>query len=707
MQSPLWSACLIPVLVSFFLVLTGYDPQPGGSDVAIEASRARLVVHPNGEVRSIRLAGRAEMIRRHSDRSEEPFAFVAVEDLLGRRLYSPFTRDWTVRDWTVEQTDLGPALRFVQQYDGAPFAIAHNLEPTPHGVRWNVSIRLHPGEAMRSVRVNWMVPVPYRWAFWGPNDTEAHRALGVMPHRFVYGHCDKTQKGMIILPLVGLWQDGEGGAAMYCPPDVHKVQVFFDIYTQGISDPPKGMYRRHGDLQHLRISHDIVGLRPGRSLDLAVVTAGVRPDWRGVMGHYVGAYPELFEPQPAARKYEGMYGIMSASRGPERAIERATQDGVTCMEIHGSFSEYGLYLTDEIMADPTLEFHCDPHKADPISLEGNRKIVAALQAGGVGAFPYFYNIHADPKTAKELFASDLLKDEFGKPCIQYRDEPALRAQPGSPFGENLLEQARRMIRAYPDAAGFFVDNYGQQWVSLAHDDGVTMVHNRPAYDLNLNHQVIGVECMRLMREAGKVTMPNKLATIESGKYADMVLVENMGPQGMKSHAFACCLRAFFPLRYGSREPNAAERGLQGLLRWGGTPAATLQIPKETKRAYRPLTDAMIGKRFVFDEDPLTLPDGYDGDIFRIDPAAKHGGDVVVSLVDYDRSWRDGDWAEDLVVKVRLPEAERLTKATWLGVESSDQAPRDCALTRDGNEITISLPKVGAAGILRLSPANSR
>ena len=144
--------------------------------------------------------------------------------------------------------------------------------------------------------------------------------------------------------------------------------------------------------------------------------------------------------------------------------------------------------------------------------------------------------------------------------------------------------------------------------------------------------------------------------------------------------------------------------MQHLLIWGGTPAATLARRRgwDTIAVYRPLTDAMVGKRWVFDADPLRLPSGYQGQIFRIDKHAPRGGDVVVSVVNLDRSWRDKQFTEGLSVTVSLPEADQFKRATWLGVEKSREPPQPCEIERAGRKLLLRLPPVGAAGILRLS-----
>ena len=58
----------------------------------------------------------------------------------------------------------------------------------------------------------------------------------------------------------------------------------------------------------------------------------------------------------------------------------------------------------------------------------------------------------------------------------------MNADPASSFGKHMIMQAREMVEAYPDAAGFFWDVYGRSYMfDFAHDDGITMINNKPAY----------------------------------------------------------------------------------------------------------------------------------------------------------------------------------------------------------------------------------
>ncbi|KPK82929.1 MAG: hypothetical protein AMJ81_08825, partial [Phycisphaerae bacterium SM23_33] len=363
------------------------------------------------------------------------------------------------------------------------------------------------------------------------------------------------------------------------------------------------------------------------------------------------------------------------------------------------------YVTDEMLTDPDQRVTCKPHPQHTISLNYNRQWIRKFKAAGIAPFIYYYNCHALPATIERLWPGAAFRDERGRPLLKWYTEPSVYGPPGSPFAKNMIRQMDVMLQAYPELPGFFVDNFGIEMVSFAHDDGVTTIHGRPGYDLNRNHQGIGPAVFEKAHQAGRMIMINKLATIESARGADMVLTEGMSLESVRAHALACVYRPVFPLgmRVGGGTDHI-ERCCQNLLLVGGTPEwGFYRTDRDTMKAYRPLTDAMIGKRWVLDHpDPLTVPPGYEGQIFRIDPNAAHGDDVVVALADLGRSWKQGRLTEGLTVKVRLGEAPQLKTATWLTVERSAGQPLPCKLTLGGTELTIALPPAGAAGILRLS-----
>jgi len=631
-------------------------------------------------------------------------AYVEIVDLRDGRTYDPLSGRFTIRNWRVTGAGADARLRFTQDFAGAPFAVAHDLRATPAGVRWDVAVTPRAGEKLnRSVQVNWVFQAPYRWWFWTPRNLTPHRINHFDAYRAVYGH-GGFSPWTTIIPVAGMWTRG-GGLVAWSPPDVTKTQIIFAIDTHRLPDPPRGSSRLAAERPTMRIEHHLVGLRPGKSLNLGICLAGDAGGWRTTLGTYARTYPELFEPVPAVRKIEGMYAITGLGRMTDQIVKDMAEAGVNFVELHGSFAEYGHFISDEMLADPNHTVVCKPHPAQKISLNSNRRWLAKIKKTGIAPFMYFYNCHARPDTIAKKWPGATFRDEKGRPVLKWYTEPAVYGPPDSPFGRNMIDQIGRMLKAYPDMAGVFIDNFGIEMVSFAHDDGVTMIHNRPAYDINRNHQGLGRIIFERTHKAGKLVMINKLATIESARGADMLLMEISSMHSIYQHALTAAYRPVFPLGMGrGKDARAVERAFQHLLLVGGTGEWGMhRKDPATAKAYRPLTDALVGKRWVLDvADPLTVPEPLSGQIFRIDPAAAHGGDVVVVLADLTRSWNDGDKTATAVVKVRLPEAGRIARATWLAADKSADKPVACKMEAKNGELTIQVPTVGAAGIIRLS-----
>lgn len=705
-QLTVWSCGVVLAAMAGFVSAAPVAETKPYAETLTAAGAAVNIDPARGVVRSILLNGQEEMAKPHPNGSEAPFAFLQVVDLLDHKTYDPLTTSFRIMRWDVIKREGGPEVNFTQQYDGAPFTIDQTFRQTPQGLRWEARLRLlEDRKDSRSLQVNWVLPLPGLWWFWGPTSCEAHQTDGVAPYRYLYGHTDWGPL-CTILPLVGVWGE-KAGAAIFSPPDVRKCQISFETYTPSGLDVAVGVYRQVEDMQMLRVAHQMIGLRPGKDLVLAIAIAGTRPDWRGVLGHYVSSYPDLFEPIPQARKYEGLYALTTpmawvAEEG-EMNWDHLLEVAATVAEVHGHFLEYGYYLTPDLLEDPDKPFVGEGVAQNRMTLAENRRAVNQMKMVGVAPFIYFYNVHAPDKLLADRFPGETCLDEQGRSMPAWLKQATIQGPRDSAFGRNLLAQLDLLLKAYPNAPGFFLDNFMHQKADFAHDDGTMMVHNKPCYDLNRNHQELGAECLQILHKAGKVTMVNKLATIESAKDVDMVLVEGTDAQGLALHAFACVNRALYPLNW--KHPDKkyrCERGLQSCLIWGCLPSTELARDLETCKAYRPLTDALIGKRWVFDPNPLTLPPDYQGQVFRIDANAPHAGDVVVTVVDLTKSWRKVVPVTDLTLTVRLPEAEQLTKVTWLSAEKSAKQPRDCGFTRDGQTITVKLPAVGAAGVLRLS-----
>lgn len=632
-----------------------------------------------------------------------PAGLVVVDDLRDNRRYDPLRERFRVGGLK-KFGGAAKGIAFTQHFEQAPFEIAHEIRQTSRGLRWDVRLKLHRGQAANhSLRVTWLLPAPGGWKFWAPQDINPRVNDGLTPVRYAYGHTAFRVYGTMI-PLAGIWGD-DAGLVAWSPPEIQKPFMTFDLAAQDTPSWVRGIESRFQDVMHFGVSYHHVGLRPGKELHLAVELAGCEPDWRCALGHYAASYPELFEPIPKTRKVEGMYGITGVKGLRDGKLEDFKAAGVTFMELHGHFPQYSVFIEPEAFTNPDLKWTCKPHPDHKdLSLAENREWIRRIQQAGIACFPYYYNCHALPETIAKRWPGSTMLDEAGKPLLKWYTEPSVWGAPESPYGKHMREQIDLMLRAYPEADGFFFDNFTIEKYDFAHDDGVTMVHDRPAYDLNRNHQQLGPPAFDKIHAAGKIVMINKISTIESCRGADMVLSETHAANAIIRHGLACLFKPLFPLGMPLPEgPDRIERGMQHLLVWGAFPDESLyREDPAAGDAYRPLTDCVIGKRWVLQRDPIDpLPD-HEAQVFRIDKAAPHGGDVIVPVIDYKRSYKQKDepMTKGLSITLRLTEAARLKKATWLPVEKPK--PVACRMQRTGREITVKLPPVGAAGVLRLT-----
>jgi hypothetical protein len=278
--------------------------------------------------------------------------------------------------------------------------------------------------------------------------------------------------------------------------------------------------------------------------------------------------------------------------------------------------------------------------------------------------------------------------------------------PQSPFGKQLLEQMDRMVRTYPQIIGIGLDNWNYTGIDFGHDDGITMVDNRPAANVNFSQQrMIGAIAAKL-HGSGRLVMTNKGRTIESLRGVDFMGTEARGVKTYATFAYMNVCRTVTPTEYAAGDdPQYAEYVLKYLLVWSGQMSSLeREADPAQARAYEPLLGLLRNSRWVFEPDPLTLPAGTEGQIFRIDPRSPVNADaVVVTVVRPEVRWRENKFQEGMSVTIRLSDAARFGRAEYLAVERSGEAAVGCRIQRNGpHELCVELPPVGAAAVLKLT-----
>ena len=617
-------------------------------------------------------------------RREGP-AGLEVFDELERKWYTDLQTPSSVTGLMTSQCEV----TFVKQFEGAPFSLRCTWRPSGDGVRLHVEAFLHEGAAQRSIRISVVLPVTPGLLSWAPSWPAASDVLAD-PVRYCY-LADEKGKARTGIPMLTLFHPGKGGLSLCMPFEVPKVQLNMGVEpfdptkwyvpekvprlsagaeVDTVTPPEKADM---GERLVIRFTEKHVGLRPGKTLPFAMWFFGHEPDWRPALGMVVETYKDYFEPHPAFAAFAGgTYGANPNKVAPEM-LAAARPFAYTKNWFHAHFEFHGEFLTDEACSDPAYRWVCEPYPKEFVDLgvERVRQGIHALREVGDATFIYGFNMHCDETIIeKRHLQADVGRNQQGDIARAYHEQPVMYFSPDSPFGRHQLEQMDRLMKIYPDIAGVALDNWNYAGIDFGHDDGITMVNNQPAANLNFSQQRMIPAIAAKTHSTGRFVFTNKGRTIESFRGVDTVLTEAHGHQTYGTFAYMNLHRCVTPCEYKSMEDaKYAEYVLKYVLVWGGQPSHfEAQSDPEQSLAYKPLYDCIRNQRWVFTIDPLTLPAGYEGQIFRIDERSPwNAGTVAVTLVRQDVTWRDGKVKKNLKVKVRLPDGERFRKAYWTGV----------------------------------------
>ncbi|HET6428754.1 MAG TPA: hypothetical protein VFJ30_10115 [Phycisphaerae bacterium] len=642
-----------------------------------------------------------------------------VYDERERRWYTDLHTPATIESLEVE----AEGVRFVKHFEEAPFSLRVRWLASEDGLHLGVEAALLDGEAPRSIRISFVLPATEALLAWAPSYPPPTPVAG-SDVRYCY-LADERGRARTGIPMLTLYRPGAGGLSLVMPFETPKVQLNLGPeprdprpwygpervprITAGVEvdnvTPPEG--RDLGADPVVRFTEKQVGLREGGTLPFDLWLFGHEPDWRCGLGAVTRRYAEYFEPHPDALKWAGPSIAANPELNTDEHIELARRFDVTHCWFHGHFEFHGEPLTDEAVGDPAYRWVCEPYpdRFRDLSVEQIRGQIHQLRQAGVGTFLYGFNMHCDETIiAKRSLEADVCRLEDGSVARSYHDQPVMFFHPDSPFGRQQLDQADRLMRTYPEIVGLALDNWNYAGIDFGHDDGVAMVADRPAANVNQSPQRFVTALAEKVHAAGRLLITNKGRTIESMRGIDLVLTEAQGAGTFATFAYINVFRTVNPTEYRAGEDAAyAEEVLQYELIWGGQMGTyERKADLAQARAYHPLILLLRNRRWVFEPDPLTLPDGVDGQIFHIDPRSPWNADaLVVTLVRPGMSWRANQPRAAGPVKVRLADAGRFTSAEWLAVEASADGPRHLPLRRDGKELTVDIPPLGAAATLTL------
>ena len=292
--------------------------------------------------------------------------------------------------------------------------------------------------------------------------------------------------------------------------------------------------------------------------------------------------------------------------------------------------------------------------------EAIRSQIRELHQNGVKALLYAqgFETHFEDM-ARERFADSILRAPDGTP----KKTPfgiAMDPYHGESFRRHILQQIELLLEEFPEADGFFWDWSGENRQKILIEDVSNFLHARGKYLVGNN------------------------AYGRTWRFMDNVLAEcstrNLRTLQYLGLAYPI---TYLPVYYGdlpvapgneivaAGEPQWAEKDFKACLATGNFMMYQYRFPYhdrslELLRHYLPLWEAIRERRWVFEANPLELPEGYDGNIF----ALPDGGYAVTMTAD-NISFFEPETLGKCQVKIRVHDISEYTK---IRVLSADDTP---------------------------------
>ncbi len=655
-----------------------------------------------------------------------------LDELTGSE-FSDLTRSAVIARLRTDASDGRVSLSLEKSFPRAEFVVSETFAVSADHLRWDVRVRKTSGQD-RTVRVIQFAPLPLgHYRGWAPISEEIP-SKPYVPFAIEYGQSVSGSVGesrwRTNIPMMVYYSlRNKRALSLTCPFEVPAVRIRFlnntgadaDFHWNSRRYPPR-------ERPYLQVSHEYLGLRGNRDVQTGLLLATHPADWRPALGWVYSKYRQYFDPDPKFDRWDGAWAAGApllrdtyTEQELEKILAGRRQRGVRWEEQHGHFPWYGLMIPAPEVTQWVCESH--PRTATTITREKVRQHHRRNSAFGIGTFVYYNTTEAEYWYAQDKFPESIAKDEDGKPIGAYRVEeyPGKRAcwmmnsDPKAPFGQHMTRQAREMVAAYPEMAGFFWDVYGRSYMfDFAHDDGITMVNNKPAYYPGfmferMMREVVGP----LLRARGMCITANKPVTISACEGLDGIMVIENTPEeetpawiaaqsylGLNRHVMILDpsstkhAELFFQdcLRYGMfySDLGGAEDGRSRLT------AEQLARNAEIEKAYAPFIQRLRGKKWIFYPEALKLPANTDGNIFRL-----KDGSVMITMTSAWRILRQAEGFDaNARVVCRLPDAAELTHVYASSLDLGGTAKLDPQ--RTGDTITLTIPKHGRTTVILLS-----
>ena len=337
-----------------------------------------------------------------------------------------------------------------------------------------------------------------------------------------------------------------------------------------------------------------------------------------------------------------------------------------------------------------------PKSAYRVTQQKIKEHINLLHKYGVNVFIYWQVSDCYEKYAEEKFPESISRDETENPYNAWGLCHLMNPDFRLPWARHSIKQAKKLLDAYPEVDGFFIDCLANEKFDFAHEDGTTMVNGKRSYTMSFGYMKTLETVCEMLHKKGKATFGNTPVNVEVQKDIDGLMSESLDWLGMVGYS-GLAKPVLLLTMYSTIEQ--AEASLKACLKYGAF-FHPLHFQKaefmKLCELYLPLIELLRGKRWVLTAHALTLPEGIDGNIFQ-----GRGGDYLVTLLSKEKSALDkGKFSENIVVETTLRDAGEIKSVYIFSVDYRGCSKIDFA--RKGKRIKVDLPKHGTASVVVLS-----
>jgi hypothetical protein len=389
------------------------------------------------------------------------------------------------------------------------------------------------------------------------------------------------------------------------------------------------------------IVHSHIGMRGQKPCETGIKVFFHEGGWRPGFGKVVNEYKEFFF--PPVRETWDRAGCFKCGN----IYTSENTYALKYLEVHGHFPWYGHYFIQEEQKEWSAISYLERRlragrKPDDKGPKINPGLIddrlTALKKAGIS--PHWYINFSDgyrPEVEKRWPESIAKKSNGAYAPSGWRFCHLMNPDPSLPFGKHIISNAKKVIERYPQLDGFFLDCFRHLEFDPAHDDGVTMVNNKPAYNISWG---LG----RLQEEISKACVPqkkdcfaNKPRTIYTMRRVDGVLLEGQGDTAEGKYFWTCIAKPLYYMWTRSNKP--VEEYLKRSILLGGWPKTERGQLRKLYEAYVPLYEHFRNRVLCFEKNPVRCAQGLYGQLYTLPDGSYIAGVITDWASVFDKGKR--------------------------------------------------------------------